>query len=119
MAAKKRVRHTIDMVFTSEEEKVDFKRRVDVLKTLFSPPGATKHEKIENAQLLLELFKLAEGQGRELPAAPQTVPQTGSFLQKGGMSVSVISYFDHNAVTRHVLWQLRGWFVCVREGLSV
>ena len=87
MAAKKRVRYSIDMVFPSEEEKDRFKQRMDDLKTLLSPPGATKHEKIENTQLIFELFELAESQARKLPAAPQTVPQTGSFLQKAGMSV--------------------------------
>ena len=91
MAAKKRVRYSIDMVFPSEEEKDRFKQRMDDLKTLLSPPGATKHEKIENTQLIFELFELAESQALEFPAAPQTVPQTGSFLQKAGMSVSVIS----------------------------
>ena len=92
MAAKKRVRYAIDMVLTSEEERIRFKQRLDDVKALLSPAGGPK---LDNLQFVLELFKLAEGQARELPAAPQTVPQTvpqtGSFLQKAGMSVSVIS----------------------------
>ena len=88
MAAKKRVRYAIDMVLTSEEERIRFKQRLDDVKALLSPAGGPK---LDNLQFVLELLKLAEGQARELPAAPQTVPQTGSFLQKAGMSVSVIS----------------------------
>ena len=96
------MRYAIELVFTCEEERTSFKQRWNDVKTLISPAGGPS---LENTPSILKLFKLAEDQGR--PAA-QTVPQTGSFLQKAGMSVSVISYFDHNAVTRHVFWQLHG-----------
>ena len=85
MAGKKRVRYAIELVFTSEEERTSFKQRWNDVKTLISPAGGPK---LENTPSILKLCKLAEDQGR--PAA-QTVPQTGSFLQKAGITVSVIS----------------------------
>ena len=82
MVAKKRMRYTIDMVFTSEEEKVSFKGRMDDLKTLLSPPGATKHKKIENTQLILELFKLAESQVKSCLLLPRQCPRQALSCRK-------------------------------------
>ena len=57
MATRKRVRHTIDLVFANEEARESFKTKLNDVKRLLSPADRGR---LDNLGLMTALFELAD-----------------------------------------------------------
>ena len=81
---KRPPRYTLDVHFTSEEEKVAFTARLKTVRELLTPAGTRP---IDNCSLLNALFDAAEGGVQpSTESAPGSGPSTNSFLRDSGES---------------------------------